>query len=171
VDPDRDIRPLEICKSASVVKVKMTHDNSLHILDVVPGLGDLYIKLLILRVIDSSKDVIKWSAPDLRIIWACTSLEQNQLSGSVSSKPVSEILRMYPFRWMLDQDRDNDSSTAHRFRIGVAFGGRSTLCLVISSHGWDTTFSSVLRLWDSLRVGRTLYQPRDCRDAATSTMV
>jgi hypothetical protein len=58
VHPDRDIGPLEVRKPASMVKMEMTHDNGFHILDVVSGLGDLYVKLLVLRVVDSSKDVI-----------------------------------------------------------------------------------------------------------------
>jgi hypothetical protein len=88
VDPDRDIRSLKVRKSAGMVKMKMAHDNSFHILNVVPCLGDLYIKLLVLCVIDTSKDIVKWCAPDLRIVWASTSLEQNQLLVNISLRTV-----------------------------------------------------------------------------------
>jgi hypothetical protein len=110
--------------------MKMAHDDGFHILDVVSSLGDLYIKLMILRVIDSGKDVIIWSAPDLRIVGTSTSLEENQLSTSVSMGTVSERLPVYPFRRMLDQDRDDHTSNAGTFHIWVAFGGRSALCLL-----------------------------------------
>ena len=126
----------------------MTHDYGFHILDVVSSLGDRSIKLLILRVVDSSKDVIQRSAPDLRIVRASTGLEEDQLSANVSSKIVSERWHMYPFRRMLDQDRDDDASHAHGFRIRITFGGRSALCLVINNHPWDKTSSPVLE--DSL---------------------
>jgi hypothetical protein len=88
MDPDGDIGVLEVCKSAGMIQMEMAHDNSFDILDIVPSLGDLYIKLLVLGVVDSSKDVIQGSAPDLGIIGSSTRLEENQLLAGVSSRTV-----------------------------------------------------------------------------------
>jgi hypothetical protein len=88
MDPDGDIGALEVCKSAGMIKMEMAHDDSFDILDIVSSLGDLDVKLLVLGVVDSGKDVIQWSAPDLGIVWSSTRLEENQLLASVSSRIV-----------------------------------------------------------------------------------
>ena len=129
MNPDGDVGSFEIRKPASVVEMKMAHDNGFHILDVVSSLFNRYIKFLVLLIIDASKNIIERSAPDLRIVRASPGLKQNQLSASVSSKTVCERLHMYPFCRMLDEDRDDDAFSAHSVRIRIAFGGRSALRL------------------------------------------
>jgi hypothetical protein len=103
---DRHISPLEMLESAGVIKVKVAHDDGFHIFDVMAGLLDLRLELVVFGVIDAGEDVVQWGAPDFRVIFSSAGLEEDQAFGRV-----------------LNQDGDDDQFPAGATCVGVACCG------------------------------------------------
>lgn len=103
---DRHISPLEMLESAGMIKVKMAHDDGFHIFDVMAGLLDLRLELVVFGVINAGEDVVQWRAPDFRVVFSSTGLEEDQAFGRV-----------------LNQDGDDDQFPAGATCVGVACCG------------------------------------------------
>jgi hypothetical protein len=106
VDVDRHVGPLEVFKSASVIEVKVAHDNGFDVFDVMACLLDLGVELVFFGVVDAGEDVVQWRAPDFGVVFTSARFEQDQAFGRV-----------------LDQDGDDDHFPAGYAWVGVAQGG------------------------------------------------
>ncbi len=115
VNVDRDICSPEIGESACMVEMKVAHDHCLDILDVVTGLFDRLVEFLVWRIVDSCEEIIERGSPDIRIIRTSSGFEEDQ-----------------SFRWMLDQCRNDDSSTTLARRVRVGACRRAGLCTSVS---------------------------------------
>ena len=83
VDVDRHIRPLEVLQPTGMVEVKVAHDDGFDVLNVMAGLLDLRLELVVFGVINAGEDVVQWRAPDFRVVFSSTGLEEDQSFGRV----------------------------------------------------------------------------------------
>jgi hypothetical protein len=120
MDPNRHIRPTEILKATSVIKMQMAHDHSLDVLNGMPCFGDGLVELLVLFVVDACEEIVEWWTPDLWIIWSGARLKQDQ-----------------PLCRMLDKSGDDDDPTADGVWVRVRFSRSAALRLtmLISAEG------------------------------------
>ncbi|GAO50598.1 hypothetical protein G7K_4722-t1 [Saitoella complicata NRRL Y-17804] len=83
MDPDLDVRALEVLQSTSVIEVEVSDDDVLDILDIIPGSLDRGRQLVFLAVDDQGEDVGDGRGPlDLDVL-GTSSLPQNQTLGRV----------------------------------------------------------------------------------------
>lgn len=90
MDVDGHARVPEMFEATSMIEVKMSHDDSLYILDIVACLRNLRLQLLTLMIIHLGKDIVDRGAPDFGIILTSSRFEEDQA-----------------FRWMFDQSADD----------------------------------------------------------------
>lgn len=58
MDIDRDICASEVFQSTSMVQVEMAHYDSLDVFDIMAGLLDLVLNLMVLGIFNSCKDIV-----------------------------------------------------------------------------------------------------------------
>lgn len=84
--------PLKCGSPAGMIKMKMTHDHSLDILDIVARFSDGRLQFMVWAVVDTRKDIINRRAPDLGVGFTGSGLKEDQT--------------VQTFRRMVDKHRD-----------------------------------------------------------------
>ena len=80
---NRNIRAAEVLQASSVIEMQMPHYDRLDVFDVVACFGYGSGELMVFCVVHAGEDVVEWSTPDCRVVFAGASFEKDEAFGRV----------------------------------------------------------------------------------------